>query len=132
MWKDTAYVQFQLNMNERNTMKNKSRLSEPLKSVVDSGLFLEHEVCELPSDRAEWVGKYLIKDPLAHSVNYRSRKWLVWECDGGNGCEEGKISNSIYATCLADNETAKHYPYEFIGLFVGNVEIYRYECDDME
>lgn len=103
------------------------KMSKDLKNLITSGLFLGNEITELPSNRSEWVGKYLIKNPSCHSPNYRSRKYLVWQCNGGNGCEEGKISNSIYCTCLADDETAKHYPYEFIGLFIGDIEVYKKE-----
>lgn len=46
------------------------KMSKDLKNLITSGLFLGNEITELPSNRSEWVGKYLIKPPKGDSRIY--------------------------------------------------------------
>jgi hypothetical protein len=94
------------------------------KTVKITDLFKKEELKPL---EYPYFGKYLVKNPMVHTPEYRARKFLVWKAKGGFGCEEGKIGSGVFATCVADGETCKNHGGDFWYEFVGDVEALKNE-----
>lgn len=67
------------------------------------------------------AGKFFVIRPSFFKEEFRQRKFMVWQCYGGNGTDAAKISSSLQMACLHDADFSKMYASDLVAEFIGDL-----------
>lgn len=84
--------------------------------------FKKEEIGPLPDD---YAGHWLILSPETIKAEFRTRSNLVWQAQGGFGCDPMKMGRAVFGVCAGDGEDSRWDRGQFVAEFLGDVEALR-------
>jgi hypothetical protein len=111
-------------MAKKKTAKAKTK-KPPEPKAKD--FFKPEEIGQLPDN---YNGHWLIVRPTWPKQEFRKRRFLVWQAQGGFGCDPTKIGRAVFAECAGDGEHGVRFDRgDFVGEFIGDLEALKKETD---
>ena len=119
-WAEEIYIPADLNHNSDFVVRSHPAVLDGFvdlyrKAFQKLGLFsVEH--CVGDCDEQDFTGKVLVLSPDVLQEEYWGQKHQLWYAQSGFGCKPHSSGRAVFATSLADGETARWNREDFIGV----------------